>query len=257
MLRFSYFVYGVICHLLFLVVYAYMAAFFGDFLVPKTVNSGPVGPVGLAVVVNLLLVAMFGLQHSIMARPWFKQIWTRFVPQPIERSTYVLASCLVTILLMWQWRPIEQIVWRFEDGLGWWLMTLLFAAGWLGVPAVSMMINHFDLFGTRQVWLHLQGKEYEPLPFRTPFAYGYVRHPLYVGWACAFWATPTMTAGHALLAASLTAYMAIAAIFEERDLVVHFGAKYVRYCEQVPRYLPWRRYTPAVEEPTPSSSVAS
>ena len=251
------FAYGVGCHSLFLAVYAYMAAFFGNFLVPKTIDSGPSGPVGTAVVVNLLLVALFGLQHSIMARPWFKRMWTRFVPQPIERSTYVLASCLVTVFLMWQWRPIDAVIWQFNGGVGWWIMTCLFAIGWLGVPAVSMMINHFDLFGTRQVWFHLRGKEYEPLPFHTPFAYGYVRHPIYVGWACAFWAAPTMTVGHALLAASLTAYMLIAVVYEERDLVAHFGAKYTHYCQRVPRYFPRRRYTPAAVEPTPNSSVAS
>lgn len=243
MQRFMFFAYGVLCHIMFLALYAYMAAFFGNFLVPKTIDSGPAGPVGVAVVVNLLLVAMFGLQHSIMARPGFKSVWTRIVPKPIERSTYVLATCVVTVILMWQWRPIEPIIWHFESGLGWWAMTTLFAIGWLGVPMVTMMINHFDLFGTRQVWLHLRGKEYKPLPFRTPLAYAYIRHPIYVGWAIAFWAAPTMTVGHALLASTLTAYMMIAVLFEERDLIAHFGAKYVNYCERVPRYIPWRRYS--------------
>lgn len=249
MQRTAFFVYGVVCHVLFLGLYAYMAGFFGNLLVPKSVDSGPIGPVGAAVAINLLLVSLFAVQHSIMARPWFKSNWTRIVPKPIERSTYVLLSCVVLVILMWQWRPMDAVVWQFESGIGWWTMTFLFALGWFGVPAVSLMINHFDLFGTRQVWLHLQGKEYEPLPFRTPLAYGYVRHPLYVAWAFAFWATPTMTVGHALLAASLTAYMLVAVIYEERDLVAHFGAKYTHYRQRVPRYIPLRRYSVPEMEP--------
>lgn len=154
-----------------------------------------------------------------MARPWFKRQWTKIVPQAIERSTYVLASCLVTGLLIWQWRSLDAVVWHVEQPLGRALLWGLFAAGWLLVPAVTLMISHFDLFGTRQVWLHLREQAYTDLPFRTPSLYSRMRHPLYVGWTIAFWATPTMTLAHLLFAAGLTLYMAVAVLFEERDLV--------------------------------------
>ncbi|HMP04958.1 MAG TPA: hypothetical protein PJ982_01305, partial [Lacipirellulaceae bacterium] len=170
--------------------------------------------------------------------PGFKRRWTRIVPKPIERSTYVLASNLVLIAVMALWQPINAVVWDVQNPLGRGALWALFAAGWLMVPAVSLMINHFDLFGTRQAWLHLRGREYSPLPFRTPLLYAHMRHPLYVGWALAFWATPTMTVGHLLLAGVLTAYMALAALIEERDLVAHFGRQYVEYARSVPRYLP-------------------
>jgi len=193
---------------------------------------------------------MFGVQHSVMARPWFKRVWTRVVPGPIERSTYVLLSCLVTMLLMWQWRGIDAVVWNVEQPLARGLAWGLFAIGWLLVPAVSLLINHFDLFGTRQVWLYLRGQEYTSLPFGTPLLYKHVRHPLYIGWTLAFWATPTMTAGHLLFAAVLTGYMALAAVVEERDLVAHFGGQYVEYRRRVPMFVPRLavKSTPAGEE---------
>ena len=238
MKRWIFFAYGVVCHLLFLGLYAYMAGFVGNLLVPKSIDTPTGDPMGVAIAINLSLLGLFALQHSVMARPAFKEVWTRLVPRPIERSTYVLASCLVTALVMWQWRGMETVVWNIEQpelrSLAWGL----FAAGWLLVPAVSLLINHFDLFGTRQVWLHLQGKPYTPLPFGTPLFYKHVRHPLYIGWALAFWATPTMTAGHLLFAAVLTGYMMIAAVFEERDLVAHFGHQYAEYRRRVPMFVP-------------------
>lgn len=255
MKRILFFVYGVACHGLFLGVFAYMAAFFGGFLVPKTVDSGLSGPVASAVAVNLLLVGLFGLQHSVMARPGFKEVWTRLVPRPIERSTYVLISCLVTALLIWQWRPIDAVVWEVQNPVGRAICWALFAAGWLMVPTVSLMINHFDLFGTRQVWLHLRGKPYTPLPFRTPLLYARVRHPLYIGWALAFWATPTMTWGHVLLAGTLTAYMLVAVVFEERDLVEVFGQHYVEYARRVPRFVPRFKGAPAAPVPAPAEAT--
>jgi protein-S-isoprenylcysteine O-methyltransferase Ste14 len=235
--RWSFFTYGVFCHLLFLATFAYMAGFVGNFLVPKTIDSAPAdgfGPAG----VDLLLIGLFGLQHSIMARPWFKRLWTRLVPQATERSTYVLISCLVTFLLMWQWRGLDAVVWDVEQPVARGLLWGLFAAGWLLIPATSLMIDHFDLFGTRQVWLYLRRRPYTTLPFRTPWLYNRVRHPLYVGWTLALWATPTMTLGHLLFAGALTLYMAVAALFEERDLVGHYGDTYRAYQQRVPMFIP-------------------
>lgn len=241
MKRWFFFIYGVGCHLLFLGTFVYMAAFVGNLWVPKTIDTvyaASTGATTAAIAINVFLLGLFGLQHSIMARPAFKRIWTRVVPRPIERSTYVLISCLVTVLLMWQWRGIGTVVWDAQTPLLRGALWGLFAVGWLLVPLVSLMIDHFDLFGTRQVWLHLKEQEYEPLPFRVPAAYKYVRHPLYVGWAIAFWATPTMTAGHLLFAVVLTGYMVLAAVVEERDLIAHFGRQYEEYRRRVPMFVP-------------------
>lgn len=235
-----FFTYGVLCHGLFLAVYAWMAVFVGNlgFGVIPTIDSPPNGSLATAIVINLLLVGAFGVQHSVMARPAFKRWWTRYIPAPIERSTYVLISCLLMMLLLWQWQPMGGIVWDVQAPAGRWALHGLFAVGWLMVPLVSLMINHFDLFGTRQVWLHLKGRSYEPLAFRTPLAYRFVRHPLYVGWMIAFWATPTMSVAHLFFAVTLTVYMLIAIPFEERDLIAHFGELYVRYRQRVPGLLP-------------------
>jgi methanethiol S-methyltransferase len=237
MRRWSFFVYGVCCHLLFLATFAYMAGFVGNLLVPKSIDSAPADCL-CAVGFDLMLIGLFGLQHSIMARPWFKRFWTRLVPQEIERSTYVISSCMITSLLMWQWRGLDAVIWDVTEPVGRGLLWGLFAAGWLLVPAVTLMINHFDLFGTRQVWLYLRARPYTALPFRTPLLYNRIRHPLYVGWALAFWATPTMTLGHLLFAGTLTLYMAIAARIEERDLVGHFGGDYRAYQRRVPMFIP-------------------
>jgi protein-S-isoprenylcysteine O-methyltransferase Ste14 len=231
-------IYGVACHLLFLGTFAYMAGFVCNQWVPKSIDSAPPGSVGAAVAINLSLMALFAAQHSIMARPEFKRVWTRIVPQPIERSTYVLASCLVTALLMWQWRTIDAIVWYAQSPSLRTAAWALFAAGWLLVPAVTLLINHFDLFGTRQVWLHWRRQDYTTLPFREPLAYKHVRHPLYLSWAIAFWATPVMTVGHLLFAGVLTVYMALAAVVEERDLASHFGRPYEEYRRRVPMFVP-------------------
>ena len=242
-MRAIYFGYGVVCHLLFLALYGYMAAFFADLpLVPKTVDSPAQASLGTALAINGALVLLFALQHSIMARPWFKRHWTRLVPQPIERSTYVLLSCVVLVALMAFWQPIHNVVWDVPQGPARWILWGLFAGGWLMVPLVTLMINHFDLFGTRQVWLHLRGQPYTPLPFRTPMLYSRMRHPLYVGWAIAFWSIPTMTVGHLLLAAGLTAYMLVAVVFEERDLIAHFGQHYEDYRRRVPMFIPLPRF---------------
>jgi protein-S-isoprenylcysteine O-methyltransferase Ste14 len=232
------FTYGIACHLLFLATFAYMACFTGDLWVPKTIDAEGSGFSWSAVIGNSLLIALFAIQHSVMARPGFKRWWTRFVPTEIERSTYVLASNVVVIAIMWLWQPIGPQVWQVQNELGRALLYGLFATGWLMVPVVSLLINHFDLFGIRQVWLHLRRRPYTHLPFATPGIYRYVRHPLYVGWIIAFWATPSMSVGHLLLAASMTVYMLIAIPFEERDLVEVHGEKYRTYREQVPGLIP-------------------
>jgi protein-S-isoprenylcysteine O-methyltransferase Ste14 len=238
MRKYAYFFYGVMCHLLFLVTFAYMIGFFGDFLVPKSIDTPGEGSVAVALAMNLLMVVLFAAQHSVMARPAFKRIWTRIVPTPIERSTYVLLSCVVVIVLMWQWRAVTTVVWDFQHPILRGVMWALFVMGWLLIPAVSLLIDHFDLFGTRQVWLYLRGRKYTSLAFRVPLLYKYVRHPLYIGWTIAFWATPTMTVGHLLLALGLTGYMALAARVEERDLVDHFGSQYEEYKRRVPMFIP-------------------
>lgn len=242
MKRVLFFIYGVTGHLLFLAVYTWLALFVGNFLLPKTIDAPAADSTLLALTIDVGLIALFGLQHSVMARPAFKRVWTKIVPQPIERSTYVFASNAVTALLMWQWRAVELVIWDVQDPIGRGLLYALFAVGWLLVPAVSLMINHFDLFGTRQVWLYLRSREYTSLPFRTPYLYGKVRHPLYVGWMIAFWATPTMTAGHLLFAVAMSSYMLLAVVFEERDLIAHFGHRYEEYRRRIPMLLPrWRK----------------
>ena len=250
MRRRLFFLYGVFSHLLFFVVFAYMAGFVANLVVPKSIDSASGGSIAVAIVVNLLLLALFAVQHSVMARPAFKSMWTRVIPEPIERSTYVFVSCIVTIVLMWQWRGIDLVIWDAQQPMLRAALWCLFAIGWLLVPAVSLLINHFDLFGTRQVWLHLHGREYESLPFRTPSLYKHVRHPLYIGWTIAFWATPTMTAGHLLFAIVMTGYMILAAVlFEERDLVAHFGKQYEVYQREVPRFIPRFKSAPTAFEP--------
>jgi protein-S-isoprenylcysteine O-methyltransferase Ste14 len=238
MKRWLYLSYGLAMYLMFLAVYAYFAGFVGNFLVPRSIDAPVTSTAAVAVAINLLLVGMFAIQHSVMARPAFKRWWTRIIPQPIERSTYLLAANLATIFLIWQWRPIDAMVWNVQQPVVRAALWVLFAAGWLSVPAVSLLINHFDLFGLRQVWLHFHARPYTALPFRTPLAYAHVRHPLYLGWALAFWATPSMTVGHLLFAGSLTVYMALAAVIEESDLIAHFGHHYHQYRQHVPMFVP-------------------
>jgi protein-S-isoprenylcysteine O-methyltransferase Ste14 len=236
--RTGIFVYGVLSYVCFLATFLYAIGFVGGFGVPRSIDSAAEGPLGAALVVDVLLLAAFALQHSVMARPAFKRRWTRIVPVPAERSTYVLASSLALLLLFWQWQPIGGLVWRVEHPVGQTVLHGLFAAGWLTVLVTTFLINHFDLFGLRQVWLQLRGEPYRPLGFVTPGPYQHVRHPLYVGWLLAFWATPTMTAAHLLFAVATTAYILIAIRLEERDLAEVHGEKYAEYRRRVPMLVP-------------------
>ena len=237
MKRIAFFVYGATAHLGFLALYLVMALFTGN-LVPWGVDAGVSGFSWQALFVDSALIAAFGLQHTVMARPGFKRRWTRIVPQELERSTYVWISNLVFGALMLAWQPFGPIVWDAQEPFARGILWGLFTAGWLMVPLVSLLINHFDLVGSRQVWLYLTNRPYRPLPFGTPGIYRIVRHPLYVGWMIAFWATPTMSAGHLTLAALLTAYMLIAIPFEERDLSELYGERYRAYRDQVPALVP-------------------
>lgn len=225
--------YGIVSYLAFLVAFLYAIAFVGNFAVPRTVDSGIAAPTSEAVLVNVLLLSVFAIQHSVMARIWFKRLWTRIVPQVIERSTYVLLASLALFLLYWQWRTMPAIVWDVESTAGRVILWALFWLGWATVFASTFMINHFDLFGLRQVWLNWRGRPYSELGFRTVMFYRVIRHPIMAGFIVAFWATPTMTAGHLLFAAVSTAYILVAIQLEERDMIEMMGDQYRDYRHRV------------------------
>ena len=251
--RITTLLYGIFCYLVFFATFLYAIAFLGDFGVPRTIDSGVEGSIGQALAINAALLALFALQHSIMARSWFKRAWTRIVPPAAERSTYVLFSSVALIVLFWQWRPIGGLVWQVNNELGRMAIYWIYAAGWMLLLIATFLINHFDLFGLRQVWLYVVGKPYSHLEFRTPLFYKFVRHPLYVGWLMAFWFTPTMTGAHLLFAVMTTVYILMAIRWEENDLIESHGEQYIQYRESVPMFIPngstMRRVSTEANEP--------
>ncbi len=236
--RLAVFVFGSVSYLLFVGVFLYAIGFVGGFGVPITIDGAPTDPVGTALLIDALLLGVFAVQHSVMARPWFKAVVTRTIPSAAERSLYVMASNLAMILLFWQWRPIGGVVWDVASPTGRLVLAAVCALGWATVLGTTFLINHFDLFGLRQVWLFLRGRPYTPLHFSTPGPYAHVRHPLYVGWLLAFWATPTMTVAHLFFAVMTTGYILVAIQLEERDLEAAHGASYADYRRRVPMLIP-------------------
>ena len=231
--------YGIVCYLVFLGTFLYAIGFVGNLLVPKTIDSQPEVPLLTAILVDASLLLLFALQHSIMARPAFKRWWTKIIPEHLERSTYVVLASLCLILMVWQWHPVGGIIWSVENETIKNLLLASFLSGWLMVLASTFLINHFDLFGLRQVWLYFTGKPYTQLPFRIPFLYRFVRHPLYLGFMIAFWSAPVMTTAHFLFAVLTTGYILTAIQLEEKDLVGVFGDKYRAYRKWVPMIIPF------------------
>jgi len=236
--RILFFAYGCVSYLIFFGTFLYAVGFIGNFGVPTTLDGPANGPLLQALLVNAGLLLLFAVQHSIMARPWFKERWTRIVPRPLERSTYVLFSSVALLLLFWQWRPMGGVVWSVEDPVMRTVILALFAFGWGLVLLSTFLINHFDLFGLRQVWLYLIGRPYRAMAFKTPGPYKLVRHPLYVGWLFAFWMTPNMSLAHLLFSIATTTYILLAIQFEERDLVREHSA-YEEYRRSVAMLIPF------------------
>ena len=229
--------YGVFCYLMFLGVFLYAIGFVGDFAVPKSLDSSPQTVWPFAVLVNLALLGVFALQHSGMARPTFKRWLTKIVPEPFERATYVLFSNLAMILLFWFWQPLGGQIWQVENSAVAIIIYMMYAAGWATVLYTTCLLNHFELFGLRQVWLFFQRKPYQPLPFGEPSLYRHVRHPLYVGWLMVMWFTPSMTISHLFFAVGCTGYILIAIQLEERNLVDDLPG-YAEYRTRVPMLIP-------------------
>jgi protein-S-isoprenylcysteine O-methyltransferase Ste14 len=230
--------YGVVCYGIFFLTFLYLVGFLSNLVVPRSIDVGPAASAMNALLINVALIALWGIQHSVMARPGFKEKWTKIVPKSIERSTYVLISSAILILLYWQWRPMTGVIWEAQSAWGQNLGYAVLFGGIVIVLLSTFIIDHFDLFGLRQVWLNLTKKAYTHSPFKVTFFYKFVRHPLYVGWIMSFWGTPRMTVGHLLFAVGMTAYIMIAIRYEERDLETFLGENYVQYKKKVPMLIP-------------------
>jgi protein-S-isoprenylcysteine O-methyltransferase Ste14 len=239
--KFIAFLYGLMAYLIFFVSFLYAIGFVTGLVVPKTIDTGPVVSLTEAVIINLLLMSLFAVQHSVMARQQFKRWWLQFVPASVERSTYVLFASLALILLFWQWRPMPAAVWQVTNPSLAVVLVGVSLFGWFLVLLSTFMISHFELFGLHQVITNLAGRKSTEMRFKTPGLYRVVRHPIYLGFIIAFWATPTMTVGHLLFAAVTTAYIFVGIFLEERDLVQLFGDDYRRYKERVSMLIPWRK----------------
>lgn len=231
--------YGLVCYLAFFGTILYAIGFTGNLFVPKAIDGPAQASLGKAAFINAALLLLFALQHSIMARPAFKSWWTKFVPEPIERSTFVLLASLCLMLLMWQWQPMGGVVWSVENETLKTILLITYLIGWAIVFISTFLINHFDLFGLRQTWLYFRNKPYTQLPFRLPLFYRFVRHPLYLGFIIAFWSASTMTVAHLLFAVLTTGYILTAIQFEEKDLVANFGKKYRDYKKRSPMIIPF------------------
>ncbi len=231
--------YGIAAYVLFLGTFLYAIGFVGNVGVPKTIDVGPIVTVFSAVAINAVLLLLFAVQHSVMARPWFKKQWTKLVPWTVERSTYVVAASVVLIVLLWQWRPIPNVIWDLRGSFLGTALSVTFWIGWAVLLFSTFLINHFELFGLAQVWNFFRSREHQPPTFRTPALYKYSRHPIYLGFLIAFWSAPRMTAGHLLFSVATTGYILLAITFEERDLIRFYGEAYRRYRLRVPMLIPF------------------